>query len=62
MKLKVKPSTTISKLVGAWRSQRAEAAEGREVELWFEGDRLEEEGTVEEADIEDMCVVDVIVR
>lgn len=62
VKLKVKPSTTISKLVGAWRSQRAEAAEGKEVELWFEGDRLEEEGTVEEADIEDMCVVDVIVR
>lgn len=61
VKLKVRPITSVSKLVGAWRSQR-DVEEGKDVELWFEGERLEEEGTVEEADIEDMCVVDVIVR
>lgn len=62
VKLIVKPSTVVATIVQGFKVQRPALCEGKTVELWFEGDRLEEESTVEEADVDDMCTIDVVLK
>ena len=51
-----------SDLVAAFRAQREAEVGERSVELWFDGDRMEEEDCVGDADLEDLSGVDVVVR
>lgn len=60
-KLIVKPTTTIRTMVAGFRQTRGIGPETG-VELWFDGERLEEESCVADADLEDMTTIDVIVR
>lgn len=62
VKLIVKPTTVVATIVNGFKVQRAAMCEGKSVELWFEGDRLEEESTVGEADVDDMCTIDVVLK
>ncbi|OBT84125.1 hypothetical protein VE02_07742 [Pseudogymnoascus sp. 03VT05] len=62
VKLRVKATTKIADLVAAFRAQREAEVGGRSVELWFDGDRMEEEDCVGDADLEDLSGVDVVVR
>lgn len=62
VKLIVKPTTVVATIVNGFKVQRASLCEGRSVELWFEGERLEEESTVGEADVDDMCTIDVVLK
>lgn len=62
VKLRVKATTKIADLVAAFRAQREVEVGGRSVELWFDGDRMEEEDCVGDADLEDLSGVDVVVR
>ncbi|KFX94102.1 hypothetical protein O988_06472, partial [Pseudogymnoascus sp. VKM F-3808] len=62
VKLRVKATTKIADLVAAFRAQRETEVAGRGVELWFDGDRMEEEDCVGDADLEDLSGVDVVVR
>lgn len=61
LKLTVRPETTAGTLVKAFRSARGLGAEAA-VSLWFDGDMLEEEGTMDEAEIDDMDTIEVHVR
>lgn len=62
VRLIVKPTTVVATIVNGFKVQRAAMCEGKTVELWFEGDRLEEDSTVEEADVDDMCTIDVVLK
>lgn len=62
VKLRVKATTKIADLVAAFQAQREVELGGRSVELWFDGDRMEEEDCVGDADLEDLSGVDVVVR
>ncbi|KFY19652.1 hypothetical protein V493_07879, partial [Pseudogymnoascus sp. VKM F-4281 (FW-2241)] len=62
VKLRVKATTKIADLVAAFRAQREVEVAGRSVELWFDGDRMEEDDCVGDADLEDLSGVDVVVR
>lgn len=62
VKLIVKSTTVVATIVNGFKVQRASLCEGKSVELWFEGDRLEEESTVGEADVDDMCTIDVVLK
>ncbi|KFY52910.1 hypothetical protein V497_08429 [Pseudogymnoascus sp. VKM F-4516 (FW-969)] len=62
VKLRVKATTKIADLVAAFRAQRETEVAGRGVELWFDGDRMEEEDCVGDADLEDLSGVDVVVE
>ncbi|OBT48670.1 hypothetical protein VE00_00855 [Pseudogymnoascus sp. WSF 3629] len=62
VKLRVKVTTKIADLVAAFRAQREAEVGGRSVELWFDGDRMEEGDCVGDADLEDLSGVDVVVR
>ena len=62
VKLRVKATTKIADLVAAFRAQREAEVGERSVELWFDGDRMEEEDCVGDADLEDLSGVDVVVR
>ncbi|ATZ46328.1 hypothetical protein BCIN_01g09470 [Botrytis cinerea B05.10] len=57
----VKPTTTIKKLVDGFRSTNQIPAD-KKIILSFDGDHLEPESTVEEADFDDMDTVDVLIR
>ncbi|TQV96779.1 Ubiquitin [Cordyceps javanica] len=61
VKLKVLPETTAQTLVAAFRAQR-DVPEAADVGLWFDGMRLEEDATMEDADIEDMDTIEVHVK
>ncbi len=62
VKLIVKTTTLIDTIVGGFKMQRKELCEGKKVELWFDGDRLEEESTIADADVEDMSSIDVVLK
>ncbi|KAI5808453.1 ubiquitin-2 like Rad60 SUMO-like-domain-containing protein [Pyronema omphalodes] len=57
-KIKVRPNTTISDLIQAYRTAQ-KIPDDKKVVLYFEGDQLELDDTVTDADLEDMCMVDV---
>ncbi|EWC44606.1 hypothetical protein DRE_06595 [Drechslerella stenobrocha 248] len=61
LKLKVKPNMKVGDVVEMVRKQRGLDEEAG-VELRFEGDELEEDMTLEEADIEDDVQIDVVLR
>ncbi|KFG87581.1 hypothetical protein MANI_001526 [Metarhizium anisopliae] len=59
--LTVRPETTVETLITGFRTQRSMGSD-KDVGLWFDGDRLEEHVTMDEADIHDMDTIDVHVR
>lgn len=61
LKTSVRPSTTIGTLMELFRKMRG-LAEDAPITLMFDGDELEEEMTVEEADIGDMETIEVYIR
>ncbi|KAM3508141.1 hypothetical protein MY10362_001346 [Beauveria mimosiformis] len=61
VKLKVLPETTTELLVAAFRAQR-DVPPGADVALWFDGMRLQECATMEDADIDDMDTIEVHVK
>lgn len=61
VKLTVRPETTVETLVTGFRSQRRIGSD-RAVAVVFEGERLDEHVTMEEADIADLDLIDVHVR
>jgi len=61
VRLIVKPTTAIRTVVNGFR-QASGIGEGKSVELWFDGERLEEESTIADADLEDMSGIDVLVK
>ncbi|KAL8954048.1 MAG: hypothetical protein Q9222_000105 [Ikaeria aurantiellina] len=60
-KLIVKPITRMSRIVGAFRSDK-KIDESREVFLSFDGDRLAAESQVQDTELNDMDYVDVYVK
>ncbi|KAH7170878.1 ubiquitin-2 like Rad60 SUMO-like-domain-containing protein [Dactylonectria macrodidyma] len=61
VKLSVRPETTVETLVTGFRTQRDVAA-NREISLWFDGERLEEHVTMDEAEIDDMDTIEVHIK
>ncbi|KAK6354383.1 hypothetical protein TWF730_008791 [Orbilia blumenaviensis] len=61
LKLKVKPSMKISEVIEKMRDER-QLDEDTEIELHFDGEEIEEDMTLEEADIEDEFQIDVVLR
>ncbi|OHE91824.1 hypothetical protein CORC01_12898 [Colletotrichum orchidophilum] len=61
LKTSVRPSTTIGTLMELFRKMRGLAADAP-ITLMFDGDELEEDMTVEEADIGDMETIEVYIR
>lgn len=61
LKLTVYIDMAIKILIGAYRKQR-KVPDDREIRLQFDGDWLEPNVTVGEADIEDMCTIEVYVK
>ncbi|CCX14242.1 Similar to hypothetical protein CIMG_07255 [Coccidioides immitis RS]; acc. no. XP_001243359 [Pyronema omphalodes CBS 100304] len=57
-KIKVRPNTTIAELIQAYRTAQ-KVGDEKKVVLYFEGDHLDPDDTVTDADLEDMCMVDV---
>jgi hypothetical protein len=60
-KLAVKPTTTIAKIITAFRSAR-DVSDEKDVALYFDGDKLEPDSTVENAELGDMDAVEVHIR
>ncbi|KFH40631.1 hypothetical protein ACRE_086740 [Hapsidospora chrysogenum ATCC 11550] len=61
VKLTVRPATTVETLITGFRTQRALGPD-KEVTLWFDGGMMEEHVTMEEADIEEMDVIEVHIK
>ncbi|OLN95945.1 hypothetical protein CCHL11_05045 [Colletotrichum chlorophyti] len=61
LKTSVRPSTNIGTIVELFRKMRGLAPDAR-VTLMFDGEQLEEDMTVEEADIGDMETIEVYIR
>ncbi|KAK6334132.1 hypothetical protein TWF696_002635 [Orbilia brochopaga] len=61
LKLKVKPNMTVGGVIAMIKKER-EMDEDTQIELRFEGDDLEEDTTLEDADIEDDVQIDVVLR
>ncbi|KHO00078.1 Small ubiquitin-related modifier, SUMO [Metarhizium album ARSEF 1941] len=59
--LTVRPETTVETLITGFRAQRSIGSE-KDVGLWFDGERLEEHVTMDEAEIDDMDTFEVHVR
>ena len=61
VKLTIRPETTAETLVTGFRTQRHLGSE-KDVSLWFDGEKLEEHVTMDEAEIVDMDTIEVHVR
>ncbi|KAH7162993.1 ubiquitin-2 like Rad60 SUMO-like-domain-containing protein [Dactylonectria estremocensis] len=61
VKLSVRPETTVETLVTGFRTQRDVTA-NRDISLWFDGERLEEHVTMDEAEIDDMDTIEVHIK
>ncbi|KAL6895849.1 ubiquitin-2 like Rad60 SUMO-like domain-containing protein [Trichoderma longibrachiatum] len=61
VKLSVLPETTVETLVTVFRTQRSVASD-KEVSIWFDGDRLEEHQTMEDAGIDEMDTLEVHIK
>ncbi|EFY90251.1 hypothetical protein MAC_03766 [Metarhizium acridum CQMa 102] len=59
--LTVRPETTVETLITGFRTQRSIGSD-KDVGLWFDGDRLEEHVTMDEAEIDDMDTFEVHIR
>ncbi|KAF8536015.1 ubiquitin-2 like Rad60 SUMO-like-domain-containing protein [Trichophaea hybrida] len=56
--IKVRPNTTIANIIASYKKAQ-KLGEDKQIMLNFEGDMLSPEDTVVDADLEDMCMVDV---
>ena len=61
VKLTIRPETTVETLVTGFRAQRNIGSD-RDVSLWFDGDKLEEHVTMDDAGIEDMEMIEVHIK
>lgn len=61
VKLRVRPTTKIQQMINKFRKDRG-ISEDRSVVLRFDGDELDPDTTVEEAEIEDLTKVDVYIN
>ncbi|OAQ58985.1 ubiquitin supergroup [Pochonia chlamydosporia 170] len=61
VKLTVRRTTTVETLITGFRTQRSIGPD-RDVQIWFDGDRLEEHATMDEAEIDDMDTFEVHVK
>ena len=61
VKLQVKGSTTFQKMASAFRESRG-IPEGSDIELYFDGEKLDPESKMEDTEIEDRDIVDVHIR
>ncbi|KAJ4327108.1 hypothetical protein N0V84_002496 [Fusarium piperis] len=61
LRLTIRPETTVETLVTCFRAQR-KVDPDKQVGLWWDGDRLEEHVTMEEAEIEDMDTLEVYIQ
>ncbi|PHH69979.1 hypothetical protein CDD80_6328 [Ophiocordyceps camponoti-rufipedis] len=59
--LSVLPETTVSTLITGFRTQRGVGAD-RDVAVWFDGERLADESTMEDAEIDDLDTLEVHVK
>lgn len=58
MKLMVRPETVMADLVLAFRKSN-NIADETEISLWFDGEKLDDDTTIEDADIDDMDTLEV---
>ncbi|KAH0499123.1 hypothetical protein TgHK011_006339 [Trichoderma gracile] len=61
VKLSVLPETTVETLIIGFRTQRSVASD-KDVSIWFDGERLEEHQTMEDADIDEMDTLEVHIK
>jgi hypothetical protein len=61
VKLTVRPETTVETLVTGFRTQRNIEPE-KEVSLWFDGERLADDTTMADAEIDDMDSIEVHIK
>lgn len=61
VKLTVRPGTTVKTLITGFRTQQSIGSDTN-VEVWFDGEKLEEHVTMNEADIDDMDMFEVHVK
>lgn len=61
LKLTVRPETLVETLVTGYKASRPEAAD-KEVSIWFDGERLAEDSTVADADIDDLDTIEVYLK
>ncbi|KAG5913292.1 hypothetical protein E4U42_001301 [Claviceps africana] len=61
VKLTVRPETTIETLITGFRRQQPSAL-GKDVGIWFDGDRLEEHMTMDEVEIDDLDTLEVHIK
>lgn len=61
VKLTVRRTTTVETLITGFRTQRSIGPD-RDVQIWFDGVRLEEHATMDEAEIDDMDTFEVHVK
>ncbi|RMJ10703.1 hypothetical protein CDV36_009668 [Fusarium kuroshium] len=59
--LTIRPETTVETLITCFRAQR-KVDPNKQIGLWWDGDRLEEHVTMEEAEIEDMDTLEVYIQ
>ncbi|KAM5355795.1 hypothetical protein ACJ41O_002441 [Fusarium nematophilum] len=59
--LTVRPETTVDSLVTCYRTQQ-NIGSGRDVSLWWDGERLEEHITMDDAEIEALDTIEVHIR
>ncbi|KAG6010619.1 hypothetical protein E4U21_005117 [Claviceps maximensis] len=61
VKLTVRPETTVETLITGFRMQQPSAV-GKDVGIWFDGDRLEEHMTMDEVQIDDLDTLEVHIK
>lgn len=61
VKLTVRPETTVETLITGFRTKQPTAS-GKDVGIWFDGDRLEEHMTMDEVEIDDMDTLEVHIK
>lgn len=61
VKLTVRPETTVETLITGFRTQQPSAL-GKDVGIWFDGDRLEEHMTMDEVEIDDLDTLEVHIK
>lgn len=61
VKLTVRPETSVETLVTGFRAQR-DIGSNKDIGIWFDGERLEEHVTMDEAEIDDMDTFEVHIK
>jgi hypothetical protein len=61
LRIQVKPTTTIGKMSSTFRGQRG-VPDAKDISLYFDGDKLDSDSTVEDVELADMDNVEVHIR